>query len=209
MHAAQPPSVEAQTSAQQAAREAANKEYTLGTQLSAQGKVKEAVAQYTKAIELDPSFPHPYFNRGILRRVLKDLTGAKEDLDRVIQLMPEQGDPYEARAFVEEEQGQFDAAIADLTKAISIDPKAARLYAGRAWMHVRKGDFAGAEPDVQKTLSLDPKNEQALFIRRRINAKDSSAIELRPSGVFAPPSFAVTKRQTELRNVKPNPELRP
>jgi len=47
---------------------------------------KEAMADYDKAIELDPGYGSSYFNRGIARQHLGDKKGACEDFNKALAL---------------------------------------------------------------------------------------------------------------------------
>jgi tetratricopeptide (TPR) repeat protein len=45
-----------------------------------------AIADYTKAIELDPTFGHAYYNRGLLKNALSDTDGACMDWSKAGEL---------------------------------------------------------------------------------------------------------------------------
>ena len=53
-----------------------------------------AIADYTKAIELDPDYANAYYNRAILKRDLKDYYGAIADYTKAIELNPDYVDAY-------------------------------------------------------------------------------------------------------------------
>jgi tetratricopeptide (TPR) repeat protein len=47
-----------------------------------------AIAEFNRAIELDPNFAEAIGNRGAAKGALKDFDGALADYDRAIKLMP-------------------------------------------------------------------------------------------------------------------------
>ncbi len=53
-----------------------------------------ALADYGKAIALQPNDTDPIFNRAILKRKLKDYNGAVEDCSRVIAINPSDDGAY-------------------------------------------------------------------------------------------------------------------
>jgi len=53
-----------------------------------------AIADYTKAIELDPNDAKAYYNRGNSKKNLKDYKGAITDYTKAIELKPDYVDAY-------------------------------------------------------------------------------------------------------------------
>ena len=56
-----------------------------------QGDYQGAIADYTKAIEINPQDVGAYTNRGIAKNGLKDYQGAIADWTKVIELIPKSG----------------------------------------------------------------------------------------------------------------------
>ena len=50
------------------------------------GDYQGAIADFTKAIELDPQYTSAYLNRGIARELVNDLTGACSDWRKAVNL---------------------------------------------------------------------------------------------------------------------------
>ncbi|SVD16634.1 uncharacterized protein METZ01_LOCUS369488, partial [marine metagenome] len=61
----------------------------LGAALSAQGKLKESVQVFDKAIQIRPDSAEIYFNRGNALKAMGQLTKAVQSYERVIQLKPD------------------------------------------------------------------------------------------------------------------------
>src|SRR5882724_4291433 len=72
-----------------------------------------AIAEYNRAIELDPKLAIFYSNRGLAKEAKGDHDGAIADYNRAIELDPKQAIFYSNRGFAKEAQGDHDGAIAD------------------------------------------------------------------------------------------------
>jgi tetratricopeptide (TPR) repeat protein len=80
------------------------------------GKYKLAVADYTKAIEIDPA-AQVYFNRACAHQELGRHDLALADGNTVIELTPDDPDAYELRAISFQALGQKGRAAVDLSRA--------------------------------------------------------------------------------------------
>ena len=113
-----------------------------------------AVADYTKAIALDPRFATAYINRGVAYRKLDRLKLAIADYSKAIRLKPDSVVAYNARGIVYRHLGQFDKAIADYSKAIRLKPDYAEAYNSRAFAYIAKGDIEKAIADYQTLIGM-------------------------------------------------------
>ena len=68
-----------------------------GLALERQGDYDGAIADFTKAIELNPQLAEPYNNRGTARLHKHDLDGAIADYAKAIELNPQFADAYSNR----------------------------------------------------------------------------------------------------------------
>jgi tetratricopeptide (TPR) repeat protein len=91
----------------------------------------EALADYNKAIELDPKTAIAYFNRGQLKYCAnKDFTGAIVDYTKAIELHtdPQEDDIYFARGNAKMELQDFVGAVTDFTKTVELNPTNEQAY---------------------------------------------------------------------------------
>jgi tetratricopeptide (TPR) repeat protein len=154
------------------------------------GDANGAIADFSRAIELDPQATSAYFDRGIANMQKRNLDGAISDLSRAIELSPNTGDYYNDRGLAKLRKGDNDGAIADFTRAIELDPKSALAYRNRALAKNIKKDADGALADYSSAIDLDSKNADAYNNRGNIKkskgdldgaiADFSSAIEINP-----------------------------
>ena len=77
-----------------------------------------AIADYDKAIELNPDDADTYINRGISYKNLKESQKAIADYTKAIELNPDYATAYNNRGLAYYDLKEFPKAIADYTKAI-------------------------------------------------------------------------------------------
>src|SRR5438874_9828447 len=152
------------------------------------GDVNGAIADCTRAIELDPKSEPAVYKRGALKLQKGDYDGAIPDLTRAIELSPNTADYYSDRGLAKLRKRDNNGAIVDFTRAIELDAKNAIAYRNRALGKNINGDADGAIADYSRAIELDPKNVGAFYSRGMIKkakgdldgaiADFNSAIEL-------------------------------
>ncbi len=86
------------------------------------------MADYNKAIELDPQNSDAYNNRGIAKKDLNDYAGAIADYNKAIELDPQHSVVYNNRGLAKNDLKDYAGAIADYDKAIELFPQYTRVY---------------------------------------------------------------------------------
>ena len=109
-----------------------------------------AIADYDKAIELNPKFSAAYNNRGLAKNHKSDYDSAISDCSKAIELDPKYAKAYHNRGWAKTEKGDYDGAIADYDKFFELDSKPASAYGSRALVKELKGDFDGALADLAR-----------------------------------------------------------
>jgi tetratricopeptide (TPR) repeat protein len=152
------------------------------------GDMNGAIADCTRAIELDPKSEPAVYKRGALKLQKGDYDGAIADLSRAIELSPNTADYYSDRGLAKLRKRDNDGAIVDFTRAIELDAKSAIAYRNRTLAKNINGDADGAIADYNRAIGLDPKNADAFNSRGMIKkakgdldgaiADFNSAIEL-------------------------------
>ena len=142
----------------------AERHYSQGEQKSTAKDYKNAIAEFDKAIELNPEHVRAYYKRGRVKSNLDDYTGAIDDYTYVIKLNPEHVRSYSSRGAAKFRLGEsksdgrdakkarhlYQEAIADWTQAIKIDPDNARAYKNRSVGRCKLGDTESAHGDAEK-----------------------------------------------------------
>ena len=117
-----------------------------------------ALADYNKAIQINPDFAQAYINRGFVYHEQKKWDLALADYNKAIQINPEFAQAYNNRANLYSEQKKWDVALADYNKAIQINPKGAYIYFNRAtniYNNQKKWNLALA--DYNQAIDINPK----------------------------------------------------
>ena len=127
-----------------------------GIEKAKNGDLDGAIADFDRAMELDPKDDAPYYNRAQARRLKKDTVGAIADYTKAIELGSTNPAAYNNRGNARAENNDRDGAIADYTRAIELKPDYARAYYNRAMLKKEKGDKPGAAADFKRAQKLDP-----------------------------------------------------
>jgi tetratricopeptide (TPR) repeat protein len=161
-----------------------------GLAKQAKGDLDGAIADYNKAIELDPKAPRVYDYRGFAKRDKGDLDGAIADYDTAIALDPQDANGYHNRAFSKQAKGDSNSALADFNRAIELVPSEPHACNNRGIVKQALGDWDSALVDFDRAVELEPKDAHAYynraFIRRAKGNLDGAladydkAIELNP-----------------------------
>lgn len=119
------------------------------------GKVREAVEDFNKAIELFPDFAVVYNNRGNALIDLGRLGEAVADFDRAITIAPAYGAAYNNRGNAHHLQSDFAAAEKDFRKAAELLPRNAVPHNGLGKAHVALGRPFAAVREFNRAIDLN------------------------------------------------------
>jgi tetratricopeptide (TPR) repeat protein len=117
---------------------------------------REAMADFDRAIALDPRCADAYAARAHLHNFYGDYNEAFEDANRALELDPKLFEAYRERAMVYLDRENAAQAIADFDRSLQLRPgQPDTLY----WRGVAKemlGDLDGAQQDFAMTQALKP-----------------------------------------------------
>ena len=122
-----------------------------GYALAGKQDFDDAIADYNKALIIDPKYAYALDRRGSAYYSKKDFDHAISDLsdaiDKGFPAHAELGNAYFAT-------GDFDRAIVNYDEAVKREPLAAFAFYDRSLAKQRKGDQAGAAVDLAKAKEL-------------------------------------------------------
>ncbi len=158
------------------------------------GENASAIADYSKAIELNPKYIAAWRGRGLARLGVD--AGWQSDFDKSKSLA-ESIQPITAKEFLERANTLFynrkkDLALSDLNQALSLSPQFVDALLFRSTVKLALYDKSGALADAQIALALQPSSPRAL---------EAVGLALLQSGNSSACSYL--KRADLLSNAKP------
>jgi tetratricopeptide (TPR) repeat protein len=134
----------------------------------AKGKLddfKGAIADYDKAIEINPNYGEAYGYRGYAKVNLNNYQGAIADFNKAIEINIKYAKAYFFRGISKYNLSDYQGAIADYNKAIKINPKYQEAYYFRGILKDELSDYHEAITDFNKAIEINPTDEEAYFNR--------------------------------------------
>jgi TolB-like protein/class 3 adenylate cyclase/Flp pilus assembly protein TadD len=131
-------------------------------------RLREALALYGKAEELDPAFAEAfaadarttvYIWRRSLNDVLQSVPARKrayEKASRALQLAPDLSSPYAILGIMQVVDRRYDEAIASAQRAVALGPGDAGAHISLGYVQLFSGNHTEAVTAVETALRLDP-----------------------------------------------------
>src|SRR6476469_9611316 len=142
-----------------------------------------AIADYSKAIEMNPTWISSYLGRAAALTQKQQWVDAVRDYDKVIELKPDNAVAHFKRAEVLERKGDTDLALAGYEKAFALDPANTAAKSASERINAEKQKVAKAAEPVVPTSS--PKVPE--FLQLGALSKEQAVTMAMP--IF-PPSMA-------------------
>lgn len=178
---------------------------TLATVHHRLGWAKEAAADFSEAIRLEPKNPRLLNNRGFLWLSQQKFDEALRDFDAAIALDPTYPNSYNNRGLLQIAQGRYRQAVLDLDQALQVNPNYVDAYNNRGFALMHLGVWERALGDFQRALALDPKNVNALanrgFAKQNLGDTTGAILDFTAAMVLDPdnPQHYVHRREAYLR----------
>ena len=134
---------------------------TRGQVLAKSGKTEEALAEFDRALALDPYNAQALYGRGLIYQGEKQHQQAIEDFTAANGLTPQQAEPLLGRAVSYLALDKAKEAAADLDEAVQADPNSAPAWSARGLAYERLGDKTKAAASYGRAINLRPKDEAA------------------------------------------------
>lgn len=136
-----------------------------GFQHRKNGDFHAAIADYTRAIELNPRHFKAYFNRGFSYDKLGDFRSAIADYTKALEIDPGNAYTFYNLGISYDRCGQFQLAVENFSQAISIDPNNADFYHNRGFSFRKLGYYDNAIADYTRALEIEPRHFKAFYNR--------------------------------------------
>ncbi len=164
-----------------------------GETYAAMGRHEEALADFTRAIELDPSHAAVLRDRGVALGRRDDELAA--DYTQVIDIDLNDARAMSSRGQANRAMGRHEEALADFTRAIELEARLAMAMGGRGQAHqamarheealTDNGHAIGADPNLARTIAGRGETNAAMGRNEEALADFTRAIELDPGDAWA------------------------
>jgi serine/threonine protein kinase len=134
-------------------------------------KLPEALADFNRAIQLQPTMAESYHERGQVRSKLNDKSGALADFNEALKLRPNWADAYYQRASVQDDLGNIAQAIVDLDKSLSLEKNNSLAFIHRGNLHLKQANQLQALQDFNMGIKLDPQSSYGYMSRASLFTK--------------------------------------
>ena len=118
------------------------------------GHADQALADFNKAISLDPNYAQAYANRALIYRKTNKLDLALADDNKALAIDASYAPAYLGRGIVYRLQGRNAQALDDFNKVIAIRPDNAEAYYNRGLLYQSQGQQQFAIDDFSTALGL-------------------------------------------------------
>lgn len=118
-------------------------------------RLDDAIADFTKAVSLNPEYAPAYNNRGNVYLEINRAEDAYKDFDRAVSLAPDFGVAYSNRANANQRLNRLDPAEKDFRKAIELMPGSAVPLNGRGKIASATGQYYTALRYLNRAIALN------------------------------------------------------
>jgi tetratricopeptide (TPR) repeat protein len=133
------------------------------------GRLKDAMDDLSRAIELEPEQLDAYWHRHLLYLLQKNDKAAMADLSFIIKRNRNHSKAYKSLGQLFEKQGDFTMAVANYSQAISLQPDDGETYYRRAQLFEKKNDLQLALEDYAMASKLMVDKTDAVFKHGKYN----------------------------------------
>ena len=171
-------------------RPSAEAHHQRGIAYAAISDFSQAIADYSKTIEMKPQYAGAYVNRGNANRQLKQLDKALSDYNAALTLDEKNFVALNNRGLVYTTNREFDKAMADFDQALKLQKEYAEAYNNRGVVWREKGDYKKAIEDYSQAIKIYPDFWQAFgnrgFARKKLGQYDSSLADYSHAALLKP-----------------------
>ncbi len=125
----------------------------------------KAIADYTRALEIDPNYTDGYSNRGNAYGTLKQWDKAIADYTKAIKIDPKHAKAYNNRGIAFGRLKEWNKALDDYSSAIGINLNFAEAYNNRGVAFENLNELDKAIADYSRAIGIDPNYADAYFNR--------------------------------------------
>jgi tetratricopeptide (TPR) repeat protein len=119
------------------------------------GRDDEAIADFEKAISINPNYSPPHNGRGVILEKKGKLEEALLSFNRAIELNPQNAAAYIGRGDIRFQRSELDAALSDFSKTLELYPDDPATFIRRGFVYGLKGRWELCVADLRKGFSIE------------------------------------------------------
>jgi tetratricopeptide (TPR) repeat protein len=119
------------------------------------GQFELAIADYTRAFELDSSLPGTLANRSLAYHAAKQYKAALLDCETILKKFPDYN-VYANRSLIYLDLQDYTKALEDMNRATELSPERPGPWINRASLHRKLNQLTQAREDYRRVLEIDP-----------------------------------------------------
>lgn len=120
------------------------------------GKIKQALTAYNRALKINPGNTAVYASRGSAYFFSGDYQAAAQDFMKVVKANPYQAEGYTALGSAAAAMGDYVSALSLLDTAAKLNPSSAEVLFSRAGVYMMLERYEDAVRDYTAVLSVRP-----------------------------------------------------
>ncbi len=115
-----------------------------------------AYADFSRAIEIDPTYTSAYINRGLIKYYRGKIEDSVKDFNQALKYDPKIGEAYGNRGNSYRALGNRARALIDYSLALKYKPNYPETFYNRANLYVELGQYEKAYADYEQAVKLKP-----------------------------------------------------
>jgi tetratricopeptide (TPR) repeat protein len=119
------------------------------------GRDDEALADFEKAISINPNYAPPHNGRGVVLEKKGKPDEAILSFNRSIELNPQGAAAYIGRGDIRFQRSELDAALSDFSKVLELYPDDPATFIRRGFIYGLKGRWELCVADLRKGFSIE------------------------------------------------------
>lgn len=123
------------------------------------GQLEQAIADYTRAFELDPDRPGALANRALLHGQAQQYKAALQDYATLQQRFPDYN-LHQNRGLLYMDMQEYDKALADMNQSVKREPERPGPWTNRALLYLKMNQPDRARADYEMALTIDPTSDR-------------------------------------------------
>jgi tetratricopeptide (TPR) repeat protein len=136
-----------------------------GFAYATQHEYERAIADYHRAVELNPGYAPIYNNLGNAYSALGDAALALDNYNHAIAIDNRYAQAFGNRGIAYKMTGDLNRAIDDFSQAIRLAPRYAQAYGNLGSAYCYRGDLDKAETAYNRAISLNPEYAEGYYGR--------------------------------------------